>query len=306
MPLPSNPTSGTGTYGDFFTQVLNQLGLPATQANLIALSAVAHLEGLNKRFNPLNSVVQSGNSTTFNDAGVQDYKTWNNGVAGTVALLSGSRWTSVRNALAEGNSTTNVLSAFTATYATWNSHVTFSASSGAGVVNQVLGQTGGAGADNTAPYPSGTLKAPLTNAQRLAVYQYLNAHGLGAATLNTLKSLGFTLNTDGSYPTVETNIAGKSAVAAADSLLISDYNLIVSSAPGTAGFSGGQGQTNTVINTPGWADELGSLLGDLVDAGLWKRIGIGALALVLVIIAVYLLVRKDLPSPSQVAEVAAI
>lgn len=306
MALPANPTSGTGTYGDFFTQVLTQLGLPATQSNLIALSAVAHLEGLNKRFNPLNSVVKSGNSTTFNSAGVQDYKTWNNGVAGTVALLQGSRWASVRNALADGDSTTSVLAAFTSTYATWGSHVTFSPSSGSGVVNQTLGQTGGSAPDNAAPYAPGSLKPPLTNAQRLGIYNYLNSRGLGQATLNTIKGFGFTLNADGSYPTVETNIAGKAQVIAVDTLLISDYDLTASAAPGTAGFSGGQGQTSSVVNTPDWVGELGTLLSDVLNVGFWKRAGIVVIALLLLIVAIYLLVRKHTPSPEQLAKVAEV
>lgn len=295
MALPANPTSGTGTYGDFFTQVLTQLGLPATQSNLIALSAVAHLEGLNKRFNPLNSVVRSGNSTTFNSAGVQDYKSWDNGVTGTVALLSGSRWASVRNALADGDSTSSVLAAFTSTYATWGSHVSFNPSSGAGVVNQVLGSTGGAApltVDPNPPIPLASINATnLTNAQRSTIYAYIAArHGQTVADVIAL------LNEQGK---------GTSTPAQFNQVIIDDYESAIN-----GGGSGAiSGSTSTVLNTPSlpdWAGELGTLLSDVLNVGFWKRAGIIVIALLLLIIGIYLLVRKHTPSPDQLAKVAEV
>lgn len=105
------------TYQDFYTAVLQNLGLPVTAGNLDALCGVAIYEGLNDRFNPMNSVVQCGNSVPFNSVGVQDYKSYTNGVNGTVKLLEGSPWLKVRQALFTGIYQ-NVVNALTETY-TW-------------------------------------------------------------------------------------------------------------------------------------------------------------------------------------------
>lgn len=118
--------SGPGyTHKDFFDAVLQGIGAPVTYQNELALASVATLEGLNTRFNPLNSVVPSGNSTAFNSVGVQDYKSFNNGVAGTVALLNGSRWERVRNALQNDLGMDLILSEFTTVYQSWDPNVQF-------------------------------------------------------------------------------------------------------------------------------------------------------------------------------------
>lgn len=121
-PVKENPSMGN-TYADFFSDVLRELGIAPTTGALSALQAVAHLEGYNDRYNPLNSVVQSGDSTSFNSVGVQDYKNFDNGVAGTVSLLQGQHWDNVRSALKTGNEQT-VLGAFQQAY-TWDPGVQF-------------------------------------------------------------------------------------------------------------------------------------------------------------------------------------
>lgn len=113
------------TYEEFFTDVLNRLNAPVTSDSLHAFYAVTTLEGLNSRWNPLNSVVVSGDSTSFNSVGVQDYKTYENGVKGTVALLEGKPWVNVLHDLRTGASTDEILKAFTAVYAGWDKGVHF-------------------------------------------------------------------------------------------------------------------------------------------------------------------------------------
>lgn len=108
----------------FFDQVLAGIGAPVTTGNELALAAVAVREGLNNRFNPLNSVIQSGNSTAFNSVGVQDYHSFANGVAGTVALLNGDHWTGVRTALQQNRGFSAVIASFQAAY-TWAPGITF-------------------------------------------------------------------------------------------------------------------------------------------------------------------------------------
>lgn len=115
------------TYRDFFTDVLTELNITVTTKTLWALYAVATLEGMNDRFNPLNSVVPYGNSVDFNSVHVQDYKTYDNGVHGTVQLLLGSPWRNVVQAMRNKESSGAILSAFSAVYATWGSHPNFPA-----------------------------------------------------------------------------------------------------------------------------------------------------------------------------------
>lgn len=114
------------TYRDFFTDVLNRLNLPVTDDALNAFYAVCTLEGYNTRFNPLNSVVPSGDSTPFNDVGVQDYKSYDNGISGTVSLLEGEPWVNVVSAIRNKQTTDAILSAFANVYDGWRPNTTAS------------------------------------------------------------------------------------------------------------------------------------------------------------------------------------
>jgi len=116
---------------------------------------VAIIEGLNDRYNPLNSVVPSGNSTVFNSVGVQDYKSFDNGVDGTVKLLEGSPWTHVLAALRSGKDRNAVLNAFRTEYASWGSHPAFYAPS-VEQMNYVLNKSIGPDGPSTPTHkPSG-------------------------------------------------------------------------------------------------------------------------------------------------------
>lgn len=118
------PSTGT-SHKAYFDAVLQGINAPITRSNELALASVATLEGINKRFNPLNSVIPSGNSTPFNSVGVQDYHSFQNGVNGTIALLNGAHWNNVRGALQHNAGLNAVLSAFKAAY-TWDPGVNFS------------------------------------------------------------------------------------------------------------------------------------------------------------------------------------
>jgi LysM repeat protein len=114
------------TYRDYFTQVLHGISAPVSDGNLHALYAVSALEGIQgtpgngpERYNPLNSVVPHGDSTRYNSVGVQDYRSFDNGVAGTVELLRGSPWVQVVAALRGDDGTEGVLSAFANVYKGW-------------------------------------------------------------------------------------------------------------------------------------------------------------------------------------------
>lgn len=133
------------TYGNWFATFLTKLGAPVTSTNLTALADVTHFEGLNDRYNPLNSVEQSGNSTSFNSVNVQDYKSADNGIAGTLALFqNNSVWNGVVAALKQGNSTDAVLNAEAQVYSGWDPGVTGSSfQTDAGTVSSILGQSMG-------------------------------------------------------------------------------------------------------------------------------------------------------------------
>lgn len=128
----------------FFAAVLRGIGAPVTTANLQALAGVAHLEGANDRFNPLNSVVPNGNSTSFNSVGVQDYRSFDNGVQGTIKLLQGGVWSGVVGALRAGNSAYNVANQFAQVYQGWDPGVTAQSFLG-GNASSVLGTSSGSG-----------------------------------------------------------------------------------------------------------------------------------------------------------------
>jgi cell wall-associated NlpC family hydrolase len=108
----------------FFTQLLRAMRLPVSAGNLDALYEVAQYAGHNDRYNPLSSVIREPGSTGFNSASVQSYRSFESGVAGTVALLQGAPWSQVRAALAGDEGTTAVLAAFRAAY-TWDQRVRF-------------------------------------------------------------------------------------------------------------------------------------------------------------------------------------
>ena len=115
--VPAAP--GGGTLRQFFTQVLQELGAPATDLNLAKLGAVAKIEGNNSgTFNPFNS--KGGDfPNKFNSQGVENYPDWETGVDWTVRLLSqdNHRW---RANLVNSSSYEDFLAASREFYGRWN------------------------------------------------------------------------------------------------------------------------------------------------------------------------------------------
>ena len=161
--------AGATSMQTFFTDVLTKLKLPTSTGNLNALYAVAQLEGQNDRYNPLNSVTKELGSSSFNSVGVQRYASSDSGVDGTVALLQGAHWNSVRAALAADKGTTAVLAAFRAAY-TWDPKVHFPTTNLAAVAARSVGSTGGSapicpggGGAATGGTPAGNIVGPTGN-----------------------------------------------------------------------------------------------------------------------------------------------
>lgn len=138
-PTGSVGPSKTGSYKAFFDDVLTQTGLPVTTANEMALAKVTLIEGVNTRFNPVNSVVPTGTSTSFNSVGVQDYKNYQQGVEGTVKLLQGDPFNGIRAAMKQNNQQA-VLTAFSDLYSTWGSDPNFNGINSANAT-KLLNQT---------------------------------------------------------------------------------------------------------------------------------------------------------------------
>lgn len=121
--VPSN-TSGGASQQAFYSAVLTGLGIPVTQGALNGLAGVTHTEGVNGYNNPFNIEWHPGDNpawqgtASFNDVGVQEYGSFNQGVSATVAYLQGnSHWSNVVAALKTGNQAM-VEAALTSAY-TW-------------------------------------------------------------------------------------------------------------------------------------------------------------------------------------------
>jgi hypothetical protein len=121
----SNPT-----FRQFFDAVLDGMSVPKTgqvrTAARRALAVLAIFEGAQVasaagRFNPLNCVVPAGDSADYNTTHVQNYRTPEQGVQGTLWTLTGQRSTScgVPAALRSSTNRTKILNAFAEYYRSW-------------------------------------------------------------------------------------------------------------------------------------------------------------------------------------------
>lgn len=79
----------------FFSQVLQRIGAPITNANLAFLNIMQRGEGGDgpERYNPLNSTLPMPGSWTINSVGVRGYQTESDGVIATAATLAPSSGT---------------------------------------------------------------------------------------------------------------------------------------------------------------------------------------------------------------------
>lgn len=101
--------------GDWRYGVLAALGAPDTPANLDALGWWAQSEGTPSWWHNWLATTQPGyGGTDVNSAGVKAYPTLDDGIAATVATLSGSAYSRVVQALRAGNSLTAIFDAVNA------------------------------------------------------------------------------------------------------------------------------------------------------------------------------------------------
>ncbi len=85
-------TYGSRTWSDFATAVLARLGAPATKDNLSMFFGMFIAEGTAARFNPGASTIRESGSTSFNSAGVQNYRSFADGVkAAAYTLIQGAK-----------------------------------------------------------------------------------------------------------------------------------------------------------------------------------------------------------------------
>lgn len=77
------------TRGQFAVHLLSKIGDPRmNETRMLMLMAWMQAEGDAGRFNPLNATWQMTGSTTFNSAGVQNYVSFDQGVAATALTLN--------------------------------------------------------------------------------------------------------------------------------------------------------------------------------------------------------------------------
>lgn len=140
--LQANP--GGTTYQAFFTAVLQGLGRPVTQGNLLAFADIVVTEGQNNYWNPMNFTYHDGQSAAmkgvgnWNAQGVQEYASESAGIAATIAGLQQPAWAAVNTALISGNQQL-VHAALNAEYASWGSHVGNAGTDGPTILAAAMG-----------------------------------------------------------------------------------------------------------------------------------------------------------------------
>jgi hypothetical protein len=83
--------------------VLHELGLPDTEQNRRFLAVWQRFEGGKAANNPLNTTLNVGGATTYNQAGVRNYPSPRVGARATAATLRNPNYAGVRAALATGD-----------------------------------------------------------------------------------------------------------------------------------------------------------------------------------------------------------
>lgn len=106
------------TYYEFAIDVLKGLGEPVTPSNVDFILAWAKREGGGGAWNPLNTTLKHGTSTPLagNSAGVQNYSSFQDGVAATIQTLQSPLYKDIRNAFSTGKADPNATYAGLATW----------------------------------------------------------------------------------------------------------------------------------------------------------------------------------------------
>lgn len=86
--------------------LLRDLGVPGSYYNALSIIAQIQAEGGKARFNPLNTTLKVPGSTDYNSVPVQNYPTWEQGLAATVSTLRQVNMLPLMKALKAGTSST--------------------------------------------------------------------------------------------------------------------------------------------------------------------------------------------------------
>lgn len=84
---------------EFYELMLKKLGAPVTNENLKFLLAWRQAEGKSGRYNPFNTTHKLEDSTNFNDVGVQNYQSLDDGMYATLKTLTNGRYNCIINGL---------------------------------------------------------------------------------------------------------------------------------------------------------------------------------------------------------------
>lgn len=126
--------------------------------------------------------------------------------------------------------------------------------------------------------PNVAYTAPLSNAQRLSIVQAIASYsGLTPASVaNTVQGQGLNFNLEFDPTTGDPKALpapfGKADIAGFDSILIADYQNIISHPPGQAGFGGSPNQTSTQLSAPSPLESVASFLSKLTNGDTWIRV----------------------------------
>jgi len=96
-------------FGNWQTQLLGRMGLPATPNNLKFLTAWQAHEGGSAAFNPLNTTQSMPGASAYNSVGVRNFTSPEQGLAATVRTLRNGYYPGILAALKSGNPTWNPL-----------------------------------------------------------------------------------------------------------------------------------------------------------------------------------------------------
>lgn len=94
---------------DFYKSILNCIGAPPTNENMKFMYAWRQAEGASAKNNPFNTTMQKSDSTSYNSAGVKNYKSKEDGIQATCDTLKLPYYTSLVSQLKSGNYTANEL-----------------------------------------------------------------------------------------------------------------------------------------------------------------------------------------------------
>lgn len=84
---------------NFYKEILNGLGAPATKNNMLFLLAWRQAEGGKATFNPFNTTQKAEGATNYNKVGVKNYVSAEQGINSTIKTISNGRYDSIINAL---------------------------------------------------------------------------------------------------------------------------------------------------------------------------------------------------------------